>query len=68
MSLDDTSHAPHTAPSTSMTSRPPLTILFVDPDRPRSEQLAQAVRATSVVGMAPSALIAVSALRPGSPI
>jgi hypothetical protein len=51
-----------------MTSRPPLTILFVDPDRPRSEQLAQAVRATSVVGMAPSALIAVSALRPGSPI
>jgi DNA-binding response OmpR family regulator len=63
MSRDDPDRMPGTALRPSMASRPPLTILFVDPDRPRSERLADAVRATCVVGMAPSALIALDALR-----
>ena len=63
MSRDDTGHPPTTALRPTTVSRPPLTILFVDPDRQRSDRLADAVRATCVVGMAPSAHIAFDALR-----
>lgn len=63
MSRDDTGHPPSTALRPTTVSRPPLTILFVDPDRQRSDQLADVVRATCVVGMAPSAHIAFDALR-----
>jgi DNA-binding response OmpR family regulator len=63
MSRDDTGHPPSTALRPTTVSRPPLTILFVDPDRQRSDRLADAVRATCVVGMAPSAHIAFDALR-----
>jgi DNA-binding response OmpR family regulator len=63
MSQDDANLAPRTALTVSTTSRPPFTILFVDPDRARAERLADAVRATCVVGMAPSAYIALEALR-----
>jgi DNA-binding response OmpR family regulator len=61
MSRND-SNPPGAALSVPRTSRPPLTILFVDPDRQRSERLADVVRATCVVGMAPSAHIALDAL------
>jgi DNA-binding response OmpR family regulator len=63
MSRDVTGHPPSTALRPTTVSRPPLTILFVDPDRQRSDQLADVVRATCVVGMAPSAHIAFDALR-----
>ncbi len=63
MSRDDSGHPPSTALRPTTVSRPPLTILFVDPDRQRSDRLADAVRATCVVGMAPSAHIAFDALR-----
>lgn len=63
MSRDDANQSPRTALAVSRTSRRPLTILFVDPDRQRSERLADAVRATCVVGLAPSAHIALEALR-----
>jgi DNA-binding response OmpR family regulator len=43
-------------------SRSPLTVLLVDPDRRRSELLAEAIRATSRVGMAPSAKQAMDVL------
>jgi DNA-binding response OmpR family regulator len=62
MSRDDANQSPGAGLTRSTTSRRPLTILFVDPDRPRAERLADAVRATCVVGMAPSAHIALDAL------
>jgi DNA-binding response OmpR family regulator len=43
-------------------SRSPLTVLFVDPDRARSELLAEAIRATSRVGIVPSAKLAMDVL------
>jgi len=67
MSRDDTGQPPSAALRPSTVSRSPLTILFVDPDRPRADRLADAVRATCVVGMAPSAHIALEALRQRQP-
>jgi two-component system phosphate regulon response regulator PhoB len=43
-------------------SRPPLTVLIVDPDRRRSELFAEAIRATSRVAMSPSAKLAMDVL------
>jgi two-component system, OmpR family, phosphate regulon response regulator PhoB len=43
-------------------ARSPLTVLFVDPDRARSEQLAQPLRATCRIGMVSSATIAMEVL------
>jgi PleD family two-component response regulator len=40
---------------TDSSSRSPLTVLFVGPDRSRSEQLAEALRATCRIGMVSSA-------------